>query len=80
MKQDWDVDNIIQQLRRCNAAVTDSYLTGFVQWPCKQDLYLVKFILDEMLRTAPTFSGEEEWLREQQKKQVWNVLNQRKGI
>jgi len=80
MKQDWDVDSIVQQLRRCNAAVTDSYLTGFVQWPCKQDLYQVKFILDEMLRTAPTFSGEEEWLREQQKKQVWNVLSQRKGI
>jgi len=80
MKQDWSVDNIVQQLRRCNAAVTDSHLTGFVQWPCKQDLYQVKFILDEMLRTAPTFSGEEEWLREQQKKQVWNVLNQRKGI
>ena len=77
MKIDWDVAHIVQQLQRCNAAVHDSYQTGYVQWSCKQDLYQVKFILDEMLRRAPAFSGEPEWLHEQAKQQTWKTLNER---
>lgn len=80
MKQDWDVANIISQLQRCNAAVNNTNHTGYVQWPCKQDLYQVKFILDEMLRRAPTFSFEDEWLQEQQKQQTWKILNERQRI
>jgi hypothetical protein len=74
MKQDWDVTDIIAQLRRCHRAASNSWDTGFVQWPCKQDLYQVKFVLDEMLKNTPTFSGEQEWLDQQSKQQVWNTL------
>lgn len=54
---------------------TDPYVTGWNNWPCKQDLYRVKFAVDEMLRNTGTFSGEAEWLEEQEKQRMWKVLN-----
>jgi hypothetical protein len=53
----------------------DPYVTGYVNWPCKQDLYRVKFAVDEMLRKTSTFAGEEEWLEEQEKEKMWKALN-----
>jgi hypothetical protein len=58
----------------------DPYVTGWNNWPCKQDLYRVKFAVDEMLQNTATFSGEQEWLAEQQlerdQKKVWKTLNE----
>ena len=52
----------------------DPYVTGFVNWPCKQDLYRVKFAVDEMLRNTSTFAGEDEWLLQQEKEKMWKIL------
>ena len=58
----------------------DPYVTGWNNWPCKQDLYRVKFAVDEMLRQTPEFTGESEWvaeqLDEQEKRRVWRALNE----
>ena len=53
---------------------TDPHVTGWVNWPCKQDLYRVKFAVDEMLSKTPKFTGEDEWLLEQEKEKMWKVL------
>ena len=52
----------------------DPHVTGWVNWPCKQDLYRVKFAVDEMLAKTSRFSGEAEWLLEQEKDKMWKVL------
>jgi hypothetical protein len=52
-------------------------LTGWNNWPCKQDLYRVKFAVDEMLKNTSHFAGEPEWLKEQEKEKVWKVLNKK---
>jgi hypothetical protein len=79
MMRDWNVDKIKSDLQRIHFAATDPNLTGFVNWPCKQDLYHVKFYLDELLKNTSTFAGEEEWLEEQrienERKQIWKALN-----
>ena len=49
---DWSVEKITHELRKCNRAMHDKYATGFETWGCKQDLYRVKFMLDEMLDEA----------------------------
>jgi hypothetical protein len=49
-------------------------VTGFVNWPCKQDLYRVKFAVDEMLKNTSGFGGEEEWLRELEAQRIINIL------
>jgi len=52
----------------------DPYVTGYVKWPCKQDLYRVKFAVDEMLKKTSGFAGEEEWLHEQEAERIVNIL------
>ena len=76
MIKNWNVDTVVDQCRRMWTGATDPNVTGWNNWPCKQDLYRVKFAVDEMLRQTPTFVGETEWLEDQQKQQVWRVLNE----
>lgn len=80
MKIDWNANHVIAELGKMYRGATDPYVTGWNNWPCKQDLYRVKFALDEMLSNTPNFSGEQEWLEEQrierEKQQVWKKLNE----
>jgi len=70
----WNVGQVIAQCQKMYHAANDSHMTGFVNWPCKQDLYRVKFAVDEMLRNTGHFAGEDEWLEEQKKLKMWKVL------
>jgi hypothetical protein len=73
--KNWNTDQILIQLHQCAAEMNDWRNEGYSQWSCKQDLYRVKFELDRLLKTSPHFSMEPEWLEEQQKQQVWDMLN-----
>ena len=74
---DWNVDKVISECQKMYWGATDSRMTGYVNWPCKQDLYRVKFAVDEMLKNTSKFSGEEEWLAEQEKEKAWKVLSKK---
>jgi len=73
----WDVSQILTDLRRCAAQVSSPYNDGFSAWHCKQDLLQVKYALDQMLKDLPHFADEDEWIEQQQKQQVWKILNQK---
>lgn len=48
---------------------------GFVSWGIKQDLYQIKWIIDEAIRNCPTFGDiEAQWLKEQEQKQLIRIL------
>jgi hypothetical protein len=68
----WDANQLIGDLNSCYTQVISSYNDGFTSWACKQDLYQVKFALEEMLKNSPSFAGEQEWVEQQQ---VWKILN-----
>ena len=70
----WDVDRVIGECCKMYASAIDPYETGWNNWPCKQDLYRVKFAVDEMLRNTPGFAGEEEWLRAQEAERIVKIL------
>jgi hypothetical protein len=72
--KDWNVEQVIGACQRMYMGANDAHLTGWVNWPCKQDLYRVKFAVDEMLANTGTFAGEEEWLEQQEKEKMWEVL------
>jgi hypothetical protein len=72
----WNVDQVISECQKMHHGATDPYVTGWNNWPCKQDLYRVKFAVDEMLKNTSTFVGEEEWLLEQEKEKMWKILKQ----
>ena len=69
--------NITDAAREINAAAYDACdmrLDGYLQWGAKQDLYRLKWILEDALKRCPHFSIEEEWLREQEKQKVIRIL------
>ena len=74
MIQDWNVDQIVAQCRKMYVAANDPYMTGWNNWPAKQDLYRVKFAVDEMLKNTGRFTPEDEWLTQQEKEQMWKTL------
>lgn len=72
----WDVADIVQQLHRAELEMNSSYNDGFTAWTCKQDLYQIKFIIDEIFKSANTFGDiETQWLEEQSKRHMWSLLN-----
>ena len=77
---DWNVNQVIGECQKMYRGANDPYVTGLNNWPCKQDLYRVKFAVDEMLKNTSTFSGEEEWLEEHDKQQVWKALNEVRNV
>jgi hypothetical protein len=77
MIRTWNADEVISQCQQMYHGANDPYMTGFVNWPCKQDLYRVKFAVDEMLSKTPKFTGETEWLLEQEQDKMWKRLKSR---
>jgi len=73
-KKPIELDSVLMQLSRAYGEVASTYNDGFTAFYVKQDLYRVKFILDEMLKELPEFSGEKEWLEEESKKKMWKEL------
>lgn len=47
---------------------------GFTQWYIKQDLYRIKWLIDEILKESPEFSGEQEFLTEHSQQVMWRTL------
>ena len=70
MIKTWNADQVISECQQMYHGANDPYMTGFVNWPCKQDLYRVKFAVDDMLSKTPKFTGEAEWLLEQEQQQM----------
>lgn len=73
----WDVDNIQQQIRACGAQVHSVYNDGFTAWECKKDLLDIKYQVESLLESSPTFAGEEKYHEEKLKEKAWRVLNEK---
>lgn len=73
-KKQLDVSAIAGQINTAAYECMSPYNDGFIAWGYKQDLYMLREILDNAIRRCPTFAPEEEWLREQEKKKVVRIL------
>jgi hypothetical protein len=74
-KYSYDITNAVREVNACAYDITSPLTDGFVAWGAKQDLYRLKWILEDALRRCPNFSLEEEWLREEEKKKVIRILS-----
>ena len=72
-----DITAIAGQINSAAYECNSPYNDGFVGWGYKQDLYRLKWILDDALKRCPTYSPEEEWLREHDKKKVIKYLSEK---
>ncbi len=74
-RKNWDVANIASQIRQISVNCSSSYTDGFTAWELKKDLYQIKELIDQALKTSPNFGKlEEEWLTEQEQKRIINIL------
>ena len=63
-KMSWSVSKIKGDLQMMSYECCHPRNDGFMQFEIKKNLMEVKFLLDDLLETCPTFYGEEEWLQE----------------
>lgn len=63
--------NVINKAAR---EINSHYTDGFTALTIKQEMYGLYFHLKKMLKESPTFHGEEEWLEEQFKNEMWEEL------
>lgn len=70
----WDTNDILVQINRAGAECCDSRNDGFVSWAIKQDLYKIKWQIEEILGLCPKFAPEDEFLAEREKKLMWHNL------
>jgi len=73
-KHRYDIIEAYNQIRAAASELNDSRNDGFISWGVKQDLYQLKWFLDDVLKNSSTFGPEEEWLREQEQKRVIRYL------
>jgi hypothetical protein len=71
----WDVANIATQINTAAYECSSPYNDGFVGWGVKQDLYRIKWILEDAINRCPHYAPEDEWLREHEKKKVIKILS-----
>jgi hypothetical protein len=74
MIRDWNIDKFTQQLWSMGYEMNNPRNDGFTTWPIKQDLYKLKWMIDQMLAESPTYAPEEEWLLKQEKEKMWRIL------
>lgn len=67
----YDIDEVFNLVRELGRNASDTVLG----WGSKQDLYRIKEIVDETIQKSPTFDNEKNWLTEQEKKRIINILS-----
>jgi hypothetical protein len=73
-KKSWDISVVAQNINAAAYECTSPYNDGYTGFYTKQDLYRIKWLVDDALARCPKFVGEDEWLREQEKKKVIRIL------
>lgn len=68
------LDDTYIVINRLFREINSTYNTGYVGWPLKQDAYNLYFYLKEQLQESSRFNGEDEWLEEHFKNEMWEEL------
>lgn len=69
-----DYNQVHHQIYMCGVELHNSKTDGFTQWMIKQDLYKIKWLLDEIMADSPTFVDEDEFLKEHEQVRMWRTL------
>jgi hypothetical protein len=56
--------DVIWEIQKLGLRATDPNLTGWVNWPAKQELYKIYWAVKKELNRCSTFTDEDEWLKE----------------
>ena len=67
-------ENAFKDISYHYSKANDHYLTGWNNWPHKQELYKIYWAVKEALEKTSTFAGEDEWLEECKQEKIINKL------
>jgi hypothetical protein len=73
-KLNYNMSNIETQVRHLYYECNNPRNDGYVCWGMKQDLYQLKWLVDGLLQKTSKFSGEDEWLKQQEQNKIINIL------
>jgi len=73
-KRSYSIAEAAKHINAASYEASSAHNDGFVAWGAKQDLYRLKWILEDAIKRCPKFSPEEEWLREQEQKKIIDYL------
>jgi hypothetical protein len=73
-KKPLDYNSVNHQIYMAGVELSSAYNDGFTQWEIKKDLYKLKWLLDSIIKSSPTFTEEEQFISEHEKKIVWRTL------
>lgn len=74
----YDIISAYQLIRAAADECSHSKTDGFVAWGIKQDLYQLKWLIEEELKKCPEFAPEFEWLKDQEQKKIIRILKDEK--
>jgi hypothetical protein len=70
----YSVTKAAQEINSAAYDASDSRMDGYACWGAKQDLYRLKWILEDALKRCPQFSVEQDWLKEQEQAKILKIL------
>jgi hypothetical protein len=73
-KYSYDITKAAREINSAAYDASSSLNDGFIAWGAKQDLYRLKWIIEDALRRCPDFSPEKEWLKEQEQERIIKIL------
>ncbi len=69
-----DYNSVHHQIYMSGVELLDSRNDGYTQWFIKQDLYKIKWLIDEIIADSPAMVGEDEFLKERDQIKMWRTL------
>lgn len=66
---------LVNHIQKLKFLMTDPRESGFVTWTYKQQLLEASWLLEDVLKNAPTYTGEAEWISEQQTLRAFDQIS-----
>lgn len=73
-KNPMDINSVKHQIYMSGVELCSPYNDGFTAWKIKQDLYYLKWLIDDIMRHSPTFTDEDEFVKDHEKRIVFREL------
>lgn len=70
-----DINSVKHQIYMSGVELCSPRNDGFTSWEIKKNLYHLKWLLDDIMRQSPTFSDEDEFVKEHEKQVVFRELH-----
>jgi len=73
-EQAHNVNDVLAKIRSMVRECNRTDINDIVKAGIKQDLHVIKFMIEEALKACPEYPEEQEWLKHYEQKKLINIL------